>query len=344
MAGANSITSVAALALIGAVARLGKPVAPLLELAGLSPNAPPEAEQHLAAEAYYELWDRAMQVVQDPRFPVQVGAGFELEALEAFGFLALSCTTLRDAYERTARVRALYNVGSRWELQVDGEALRMVWMPWPIRVRSEVARRSVDEYQVAEMLTCVRQMTQAALAPARVAFRHSAPRDTSAHQALFGRGLEFDASFTGLEADASWLDMPLRAPNVRLREYFEKQCRRVEQTFARDPAFTAVVRQRLAANMEGGALSATAIARALALSPRSLQRRLADEGTRYNDLVDEVRREFAEQYLARPRLAISEVAYLVGFTDPSAFFKAFRRWTGVTPTDYRQSLGARTEH
>jgi AraC-like DNA-binding protein len=84
------------------------------------------------------------------------------------------------------------------------------------------------------------------------------------------------------------------------------------------------------------------VARSLGLSPRSLQRRLADEGTRYNDLVDEVRRQFAELYLARPRLAVSEVAYLVGFTDPSAFFKAFRRWTGLTPSDYRASLG--TEH
>jgi AraC-like DNA-binding protein len=78
----------------------------------------------------------------------------------------------------------------------------------------------------------------------------------------------------------------------------------------------------------------------LGTSQRSLHRRLSEEGTTFNDLLDEVRREFSQRYLARPRLAVAEVAYLVGFNDPSAFFKAFRRWTGVTPSQYRLSLPA----
>jgi AraC-like DNA-binding protein len=338
MSDGNSITSVAALALIGAVARLGKPVAPLFELVGLDPAAPPNTEHHLAADTYYDVWERAMQLVQDPTFPVRVGTSFDLEALEAFGFLAMSCETLRDAYERTARVRSLYNVGSRWELEVEGELMRMIWLPWPIKVRSELARRSVNEYQVAEMLASICQMTQRRLVPRRIAFRHSAPRDVSAHQELLGRAPEFEASYDGFEVELGWLAEPIRGKNPKLRAYFEKQCERARAAFESDPAFTALVRQRLAANMEGGGLSMAEVARSLGTSPRSLHRRLADEGTSFNDLLDEVRRQFAEQYLARPRLAVTEVAYLVGFNDPSAFFKAFRRWTGVTPSEYRTSL------
>jgi AraC-like DNA-binding protein len=229
-------------------------------------------------------------------------------------------------------------VGSRWELQVDGDLMRMVWVPWPIEVRSELARRSVNEYQVAEMLASICQMTQRRLVPRRIAFRHAAPRDVSLHQELLGRAPEFEASFDGFEAELAWLAEPIRNKNVKLRAYFEKQCERAREAFSSDPAFTALVRQRLAANMEGGALSMADVARSLGTSPRSLHRRLSDEGTSFNDLLDKVRRQFAEQYLGRPRLAISEVAYLVGFNDPSAFFKAFRRWTGVTPSEFRLSL------
>jgi AraC-like DNA-binding protein len=325
----------AAATLIEAVRRRGKAVEPLLELAGLDPSVPPQAEQHLAAESYFELWQHAMQLVQEPGFPVRVGASFDLESLEAFGFLAMSCATLEDAYERTAKVRSLYNIGSRWELQLVDDCMRMIWIPWPVTVRSELARRSVNEYHVAEMLASIRQMTQRPLVPRRVAFQHAAPLDTSTHRELLGRVPEFGASFDGFEAELSWLAEPVRSKNSKLREYFEKQCQRSRQASASDLPLTARVREKLAATMDGGVPSMTHISRALGTSPRSLHRRLADEGSRFNELVDEVRRQFAERYLARPRLAVSEVAYLVGFNDPSAFFKAFRRWTGVSPSEYR---------
>jgi AraC-like DNA-binding protein len=335
---ANTITCVAALGLIQSVRQLGKPIAPLFEAVGLDPAASPNAEQHIAAESYLALWDCAMQLVQDPGFPVEVGSAFDLEALEAFGFLAMSSETLRDAYERTARFRPLYNVGSRWDLETSGDRMRLTWHPWPIKIRSELAWRSVNEYQVAEMLASIRKLTQKHLVPAQIAFRHRAPSSVALHEELLGCTPRFDADFDGLEADISWLSEPVRTKNLRLREYFEKQCRLVAAAFARDPPFTALVRQRLAASMVGGLPDMANIARALATSQRSLHRRLADEGTRFNDVLDEVRREFAERYLARPNLNVGEISYLVGFNDSSAFFKAFRRWTGMTPSDYRQSV------
>jgi AraC-like DNA-binding protein len=190
------------------------------------------------------------------------------------------------------------------------------------------------------MLASIRQMTQRRLVPRRIAFRHAAPSDVSAHRELLGCAPEFESTFDGFEADRAWLTEPVRGKNPKLRAYFEKQCEQARQAFSDDPAFAALVRQRLAARMEGGAPSMAEVARVLGTSQRSLHRRLSEEGTTFNDLLDEVRREFSQRYLARPRLAVAEVAYLVGFNDPSAFFKAFRRWTGVTPSQYRLSLPA----
>jgi AraC-like DNA-binding protein len=330
----NSITSVAALTVIEALQRLGKPVAPLFELAGIDASAPPNAEQHIPAERYLALWAEAMQLVQDPAFAVAVGSAFDLEALEAFGFLAMSCETLRDAYERTASVRALYNVGSSWELEILDDCMRMIWRPWSVKA-SELAWRAVNEYQVAEMLASIRRMTQRQLNPRGIMFRHKAPRDLATHKRLLGRVPEFEADFDGFEADMAWLAEPVRGKNPKLREYFVKQCELARQAFSEDPPFAGQVRQRLAASMDGPLPSMATIAHSLGTSPRSLHRRLANEGTRYNDILDQVRRQFSERYLARPRLAVAEVAYLVGFNDASAFFKAFKRWTGATPSEYR---------
>jgi AraC-like DNA-binding protein len=334
----NSISSAAALSVIEAVRERGKPVGRLFEVVGLDPASAPAPDHHIAAEKYLELWDQAIKLVNDPGFAIHVGSGFDLETLEAFGFLAISCETLRDAYERTVRFRALYNVGSRWDLELRENRMRMVWTPWPVKGHSEIAKRCVNEYEIAEMLASIRKMTQKRLIPDRIAFRHRAPADVSAHRELLGRAPEFGADFDGFEADVTWLAEPIRTQNPRLREYFDRQCRLVEAAFARDPPFTAQVRKQLAGSMDGGLPAMPAVARALAISQRSLHRRLNDEGTRFNDVLDEVRKEFAERYLARPNLNVGEIAYLIGFHDSSAFFKAFRRWTGTTPSHYRKAL------
>lgn len=96
------------------------------------------------------------------------------------------------------------------------------------------------------------------------------------------------------------------------------------------------VRKALIGVMDGGDSGIEAIAKRLSLSTRSLQRRLSEEQTSYNGLLAAVREEFAKRYLARGTLSASEVAYLIGFTEPPAFFKAFKRWTGLTPREFQE--------
>lgn len=128
--------------------------------------------------------------------------------------------------------------------------------------------------------------------------------------------------------------------NSRLRDYFDDECRRLVSASASGQSIVDQVRKRLIHAMDGGDTSIEAIAKQLGLSGRSLQRRLAEEGTRYNDVLGSVREEFAKRYLARGTVSASEVAYLLGFTEPPAFFKAFKRWTGMTPREFQlEALG-----
>jgi AraC-like DNA-binding protein len=338
----NSITSVAALVLIGAAAQRGLAPQSLASAVALDLSQPPQPDRHIPAARYVELWDRVVRELHDPLFAARTGMAFELEALEGFGFLAMSCATLAQAYERTRQVRSLYNVGSGWELEAAGPGLmRMRWEPWLLADAPEAGRRAVNEYQVGEMLASVRTLVgDRRFAPTRLCFRHPPGVDPQALAPVFGVCPEFDAELDGFEVPAEVLERPLALANSALRAYFERQCQEAAERFEADAALTGRVRREIIAGMNGQVPSMQEVARALGLSVRSLHRGLEAEGVRWSELVDGVRSEFARRYLARPSLNIGEVSYLVGFSDTSAFFKAFKRWTGKKPGEWRESLAS----
>jgi len=336
----GSITSVAALVLIGAAASAGVPTAPLFSVVGLDPTAPPDPERHIRAGLYIELWAQVVEALGDPTFAARTGMAFELGALEGFGFLAMSCSTLAQAYERTRAYRALYNVGAAWELEPAQRGVsRMRWEPWLVDAAPESGRRAMNEYQVAEMLASVRTLlAEPRLVPLRICFRHGAGPEPTRLAAVYGIAPEHDAEFDGFEVREELLSRPLAFSNEPMRAYFERQCSEALAKFETDAAVTGKVRLELAHGMDGQLPSMAQVARAVGLSARSLHRALEAEGTKWSTLVDDVRCEFARRYLARPSLAIGEVSYLVGFSDTSAFFKAFKRWTGKSPGEYRAAL------
>jgi AraC-like DNA-binding protein len=334
----HSITSVAALVLIGAAAARGLDAGPLFAAAGLDPTAAPDPDRHIAALAYLELWDAVVRRLGDPAFAARTGMGFQVEALEGFGFLAMSCATLDEAYTRTRAYRSLYNVGSGWELEAAGPtSRRMRWEAWLLPKAPEVGRRAANEYQVAEMLASVRTLIgEPGFAPSRICFRHAAPAAELGD--IYGTAPEFGADYDGFEVPTELLERPLALSNRALKAYFEKQCQEAAQRFEADAAITGKVRRLVIAGMNGQLPTMEDVARGCGLSVRSLHRALDAEGTKFNEIVDGVRREFSERYLSRHSLNVSEVSYLVGFNDTSAFFKAFKRWTGKNPSEYRATL------
>jgi AraC-like DNA-binding protein len=131
--------------------------------------------------------------------------------------------------------------------------------------------------------------------------------------------------------------LPLRRRDPVLRRLLETQANDI---LARQPARTGLafqVQRALAARVAGGDTSVVALARELAMSGRTLQRRLATEGVSYHTLLDDARKAAAGQYLRESTLAIGEIAYLVGYSEPAPFHRAFKRWFGKTPSEVRSS-------
>lgn len=339
MGGRGTISGVVPFLVATAARFEGFDPALILGPAGLGHVAPPRPEEHVDAEVYMGVWRRAMAMNPDPAFPLRAASAFKLEDHELFGFLAMSCETLGQAYERTATYRALYCVGARWELQNDARATRVIWYPWPGAV-DDVGYRAAMDYAVGDMANAIHRLGGSGPRPTAVRLMHPAPADTSAFAAHYGVAPTFGSLLYELVYPPGTHDIPVGTFNSRLRDYFDAECGRLMGTIGSGTTVVDQVRKRLIGVMDGGETSVEAMAKKLGMSARSLQRKLSDEGSRYNDLLAQIRAEFAKRYLSRGTISASEVAYLIGFTEPPAFFKAFKRWTGMTPTEFQQGAVA----
>jgi len=337
MGSAGSISGVVPYVIARVAQAAGGDPEVVLRGSGASPEAPEAAEDHIGIERYFEVWRRAVAML-DSAFPLRVASTFTLEDHEVFGFLAISCETLGQAYERTAKYRALYSVGARWELQLEADVTRLLWYPWPGDLADPGYRAAMD-FAVADMADAIRRLGSTHPQPTVVRLVHRPPEDRRPFSAFYGVEPAFGSPIYELVYARDLTSLRISTFNSRLRDYFDAACRQLVETLGKGAGLVDQVRKQLIGAMDGGDTTIEATAKRLGMSSRSLQRHLAEEGARYNDLLADVRAEFAKRYLARGTVSASEVAYLLGFTEPPAFFKAFKRWTGMTPREFQLGGG-----
>jgi AraC-like DNA-binding protein len=168
-----------------------------------------------------------------------------------------------------------------------------------------------------------------------ICFAHE-PDDASEIERIVGCPVQGNGSWNGLVVERDTWTLPFRRRDPILRKVLEDQANAM---LARLPAERGValdVRRELTSRVAGGDVRIEIVARAMATSVRSLQRRLAAEGASYQELVNVARRDAAERYLTDTSLPIAEVAYLLGYAEPAAFHRAFKRWKKETPQAFRQ--------
>ena len=337
MAVADSISSIVPFVVATVARSLGADPEAILRGSGVGAHAPPPADEHIPIARYFEVWRRAVDHF-DAAFPLRVASAFQLEDNELFGFLAMSCATLGEAFDRTVAYSRLYCSGATYVMDLSPTATRIIWYGWPGDL-GDTGYRAAMDYHVADMANATRRLGRGSPSPTAIRLKHAAPATSRGHSEHYGVTPGFGAPLYELVYPAGLRDEPIASFNSRLRDYFDEECRRLVEKLGDATSTVARVRKLLIGAMDGADTTIETTASRLGMSPRSLQRRLADENTRYNDLLADVRADLAKRYLARGTVSASEVAYLIGFTEPSAFFKAFKRWTGMTPREFQ--MGAR---
>jgi AraC-like DNA-binding protein len=317
----------------------GVDAAALATAAGFVAPAPGDADARILLAVETALWDEAAHRSGDDAFGAHAAAAIRPGMFDVLDYAVRTAPTLRVALERLARYNRLVHDAAVFALEDRGPLVRVTHALHPGAAQS----RHAAEFTLASLLVIGGQLAGRPLPARAVELFHPAPAaaTVTALAAVFGVTPRFAAPANALELAQVDLERPLPGSDPALSRIIE---RHAEALLAARPEPRASMSQRVRQALAGALgqgdgerdVSLAAVAQRLGTSERSLQRHLADEGVSFDALYDELRRELAERYLSDRSLAIAEVAYLLGYSEPSAFHRAFKRWTGATPAEARR--------
>lgn len=325
-------------AMIVAIAQArGVDPAALIAASGFDPQTGTDPDARIPIEVEQLLWREAAARANDEAFGIHAAELVQPGAFDVLDYAVRTAPTLRASLERLVRYNRLVHDVAVWSLVPNGAALRI---EHTFRVDAVRQHRHSAEFTLASIVTIGEQIGGAPVRPLAVGFRHAKPASDFANaefERLFGVAPSFLQPVNYLELDMGIVDRRNPKSDPALSRVIE---RHAESLLAARPEPTSTTADRVRHLVTGaigeGEICLAGIAAKLKMSERSLQRRLADEETTFDALLDTIRRDLALRYLADPKIAIAEIAYLLGYSEPSPFHRAFKRWTGQTPAEARR--------
>ena len=295
-------------------------------------------QRRIPLTKYLELLELAGEVSRDPCFGLNFGATHAFDTAGLLAYIIRNSPNLGAAITNAMRYLRLHVDAAELSLAFAGPEVRLVYRLTDPSIRP---CRHYSELVMCYTLKFVRFGIDDGWAPHEVHFCHGAPADLSPYQQLFGGLVRFDQSDDAMLFDRQLLSRPLRAADHQLLHILGEHARAVlaELPVADDDLIGRLQKFIVSALPSDGA-TLSAAARALGMSTRTLQRRLQTRGIVYARLVDDARRRLSGKYLADTNLSLGEIAYLLGYSESSAFNRAYRRWTGRTPSADRRSAAA----
>ncbi len=309
---------------------LGLSIDNILKRAGLPGDLFARARVSLPSCEYFRLWQAIADEADDPRLPLRIGTGIPIEGFDAPLFAALCSPDLNTALERFAYYKRL--VGPL-ALRVDASRARtrleFEWLDAPPPALL-VLMELVFFVHFARIATRTRIRPLTVRSP-------QLPADAPAFSEFFGIEVS-RAPAASLSFSAEDGTRPFLTANERMWQEFEPALKQRLSELDQTATTSDRVRAALLELLPSGAASIEAVCKKLGTSARTLQRRLSEEGETFQSILNRTREALARHYLKRPELTASEISFLLGYEDPSSFFRAFAAWTGITPEQARADL------
>jgi AraC-like DNA-binding protein len=310
-------------------------VAAVLTAAGCDAAALDDPDGRIPHQLAIAVWREAVERSGDDTFGIHTAEQIRPGAFDVLDYATRSSATLGEGLQRLLRYHRILHDVAVVQLSEDGDRVELTH---ELPDQAGVLPRQPAEFIVAAWIVVARQATGTDFAPLEVTFRHSPPADTTEHERFFRAAVRFNSAANGVVLSRSLLELPLIKSDPGLCAVLERHLGELLDRMPRTTSVSARVRQAVAKDLSTAPPSATAAARKLHMSRRTLQRLLEAEGTTFSELVDTLRCDLATRYLREPAIAIAEVAFLLGFSEASAFHRAFKRWQGTTPAGYRAKL------
>lgn len=301
------------------------------QILGAPPNPAQGPDHRFDADSYYALWQYAESVSADPAIGLHAGAAVDPENMGLVGHVFFNCDTLGDAVAQYVRLHRLINESIHLSLEQTETQTILSWQP---DSPQHYCRQDMDR-TLASAIARTRHFILADFRADWIELAHPEPVYADEYRRLFGGEIGFDAAITRVAFDNRYLSHPIPRRNPYIYSAVLKQVNTILARWQPQKSFSRKVRRMISRQMATDRINADTLAQQCHMSRQTLYRRLKKEGIGFHELVEEVRKDKALRYVAGNQYALGEIAFLLGFSELSAFSRAFKRWTGMAPAHYR---------
>lgn len=280
-----------------------------------------------ALEAIAKLYEK-------PHIGLEVGAYIQPSHCGVLGYLSLSCEYLAEALQRFERFQRLLYEGNEAFTEARGD---LVTFSWPFDYGHST--RESDETLISSLASYVRMLVgDESLTPIKVGFVHAKPKNIRPYAEILGCDVEFGCKNTYVSFPTSMLALKVEKADPALRALLDQQAHALLDVLPNGDHFEQKFYKFLLRAMQDGNATIEEVARYMKMSSRTLHRRLEERSLVFKELLQKTRQQLAVQYLKERRLTMSEIALLLGYSEQSAFSRAFKQWVGITPLRFQKTL------
>lgn len=312
----------------------GLSAAALMAATGISPEVLANPDARIAHRQWVALWQELARRSNDPCLGARLAAVTQFESFNVTGYAMSHSPTLGLALARLVRYSRLLCEGIEFVLAVEGAKVTLTYQT--ISPALALPPLSVG-WTFANLVLWAERSMGRPWQLQQIRLQQLPPAQDQPYCRIFRQVPVYRSGYNALCFDADWLEAPLVNADGGLCELLDRYADSLVAKLPPSQEFVLRLQHALAAELRGNEPKLEAIAQQLGYSPRTLQRKLQQTGVSFQSVMDTVRRELAFQYLQDAQLTLSEIAFLLGFSENTGFSRAFRRWTGITPGAYRKA-------
>ena len=324
--------------LIEAISAAGGDPDRVLTAVGLKRSSLDKANGFIPCATFARLLEEAAQATGDHCFGLHFGERFNPKDIGPLAYVALNSPTIAVADEQIARYLKLYNQAAQVSAAVEGTGAYLHFKLTDLDIPHS---RQENEYSMVLRLNAIRMMVGSQWAPREVRFIHDKPENILEHERVFCAPVLFRFPTNNFLIDADFLNSRIPAADPGLYRIMKRYLEDILEAMPEEDGVLMKFRTAIAESIREGEPSLARTAKRVGVGPRTLQRQLRTHQIRFKKLADDTRRHFALNYLKDPNNTLTQIAFLLGYSEASAFNRAFKRWTGLTPQSYRsQATGS----
>ena len=334
-----AVLAAAATGIVPFIEKMGGDVERTFGHAGIAPEMAGEPTLKLGLSSFCRLFEEASRLSGNDNFGLWFGNQFSPRDLGLWGYAAISSPTVGTALENLVGLFRYHQESSAMNLCRDDSGL--LRLEYQIQARDIIERRQDAELSLGMFLNVIREGCGAGWMPEEVHFEHAKPENWHEHEKAFSAPVYFSQPVNALLFQPEIVTRPMPGHDLTLMTIMRTCLETVGRQNSRPVPLIGQIKSAVRTRLPEGYPSLDQIARALRLPLPVIQRELARAGLVYKELIDTTRRELALSYMRQRHLAFSEIAFLLGYSELSAFSRAVRRWTGCSPRTWRAHMDRR---